>query len=76
MGGIETVEAEKMGWLDLPRVTSYPTFPGQVIWCFSFAVSFKNTSFTDPRNLANFQPKVVFSDVTKSAISEKKNPTD
>ena len=23
----ETVEAEKMGWLDLPRGTSYPTFP-------------------------------------------------
>ena len=27
MGEIETVEAEKMGWLDLPRGTSYPTFP-------------------------------------------------
>ena len=24
MGEIETVEAEKMGWLDLPRGTSYP----------------------------------------------------
>ena len=27
MGEIETVEAEKMGWLALPRGTSYPTFP-------------------------------------------------
>ena len=27
MGEIETVEAEKMGWLDLPRGASYPTFP-------------------------------------------------
>ena len=27
MDDIETVEAEKMGWLDLPRGTSYPTFP-------------------------------------------------
>ena len=27
MGEIETVGAEKMGWLDLPRGTSYPTFP-------------------------------------------------
>ena len=27
MGEIETVETEKMGWLDLPRGTSYPTFP-------------------------------------------------
>ena len=27
MGEIETVEAEKMGWLDLPRGTSYPTVP-------------------------------------------------
>ena len=27
MGEIETVEAEKMGWLDLPRGTSYPTLP-------------------------------------------------
>ena len=27
MGDIEAVEAEKMGWLDLPRGTSYPTFP-------------------------------------------------
>ena len=27
MGEIKTVEAEKMGWLDLPRGTSYPTFP-------------------------------------------------
>ena len=27
MSEIETVEAEKMGWLDLPRGTSYPTFP-------------------------------------------------
>ena len=27
MGEMETVEAEKMGWLDLPRGTSYPTFP-------------------------------------------------
>ena len=27
MGEIEAVEAEKMGWLDLPRGTSYPTFP-------------------------------------------------
>ena len=27
MGEIETVEAEKIGWLDLPRGTSYPTFP-------------------------------------------------
>ena len=27
MGEIETVEAENMGWLDLPRGTSYPTFP-------------------------------------------------
>ena len=31
MGEIETVEAEKMGWLDLPRGTSYPTFP---YYCF------------------------------------------
>ena len=27
MGVIETVQAEKMRWLDLPRGTSYPTFP-------------------------------------------------
>ena len=27
MGEIETAEAEKMGWLDLPRGTSYPTSP-------------------------------------------------
>ena len=27
MDEIETVKAEKMGWLDLPRGTSYPTFP-------------------------------------------------
>ena len=27
MGEIETVEDEKMGWLDLPRGTPYPTFP-------------------------------------------------
>ena len=27
MGEIETVEAEKMGWLVLPPGTSYPTFP-------------------------------------------------
>ena len=27
MGEIETVEAEKMGWIELPRRTSYPTFP-------------------------------------------------
>ena len=27
MDEIETVETEKMGWLDLPRGTSYPTFP-------------------------------------------------
>ena len=27
MGEIETVDAEKMEWLDLPRGTSYPTFP-------------------------------------------------
>ena len=27
MGEIETVKAVKMGWLDLPRGTSYPTFP-------------------------------------------------
>ena len=27
MGEIETVGAEKMGWLDLPHGTSYPTFP-------------------------------------------------
>ena len=27
MGEIETVEAEKMGWLDLSRGTSYPVFP-------------------------------------------------
>ena len=27
MGEIESVGAEKMGWLDLPRGTSYPTFP-------------------------------------------------
>ena len=27
MGEIETVEAEKMGWLDLPRGTYYLTFP-------------------------------------------------
>ena len=27
MGEIETVEAEKMGWLDLPHGTTYPTFP-------------------------------------------------
>ena len=27
MGEIETVEAEKMGWLNLLRGTSYPTFP-------------------------------------------------
>ena len=30
MGEIETVEAEKMGWLDLPRGASYPTFPYRV----------------------------------------------
>ena len=27
MGEIETVEAEKMEWLDLPRGTSYPLSP-------------------------------------------------
>ena len=27
MGEIETVEAEKMGWIYLPRGTFYPTFP-------------------------------------------------
>ena len=27
MGEIETLGAEKMGWFDLPRGTSYPTFP-------------------------------------------------
>ena len=27
MGEIETVQAEKIGWLDLPGGTSYPTFP-------------------------------------------------
>ena len=27
MGEIETVEAEKMGWIDLPRGTSHLTFP-------------------------------------------------
>ena len=27
MGEIETVEAETMGWIDLPRGTSYPNFP-------------------------------------------------
>ena len=27
MGEIETEEAEKMGWLHLPRGTSYLTFP-------------------------------------------------
>ena len=27
MGEIETVEAEKMGWLDLSRGTSNPVFP-------------------------------------------------
>ena len=27
MGEIETEEAEQMRWLDLPRGTSYPTFP-------------------------------------------------
>ena len=34
MGEIETVGAEKMGWLDLPRGTSYPTFPyvGGCVW--------------------------------------------
>ena len=31
MGEIETVEAEKMGWLDLPRGTSYPLSP---IWLY------------------------------------------
>ena len=30
MGEIETVEAEKMGWIDLPRGTFYPTFPYKV----------------------------------------------
>ena len=34
MGEIETVEAEKMGWLDLPRGTSYPTFPYARICAF------------------------------------------
>ena len=32
MGEIETVEAEKMGWLDLPRGTSYPTFPYRILF--------------------------------------------
>ena len=36
MGEIETVEAEKMGWLDLPRGTSYPTFPYSRISMTSF----------------------------------------
>ena len=27
MGEIETVEAEKMGWIYLPRGTFYPTLP-------------------------------------------------
>ena len=27
MGEIQIIEAEKMGWHDLPRGTSYPTFP-------------------------------------------------
>ena len=27
MGKIETVEAEKMGWIYLPRGTFYPTLP-------------------------------------------------
>ena len=35
MGEIETVEAEKMGWIDLPRGTSYPTFPYTVVPRFS-----------------------------------------
>ena len=29
MGEIETVEAEKMGWIYLPRGTFYPTLPYQ-----------------------------------------------
>ena len=43
---------------------------------FFICICIKNPSFTDPRILANFRPKVACSDVTKSVISIKKNPTD
>ena len=41
MGEIETVEAEKMGWLDLHRGTSYPTFP-YISYAFMGSKSFIN----------------------------------
>ena len=51
MGEIETVEAEKMGWLDLPRGTSYPTFPylfikvrGDNFYYFEIAVATRKPS--------------------------------
>ena len=33
-GGIETVEAKKMGWIDLSRATFYPTFAYQFNFCW------------------------------------------
>ena len=43
MAEIETVEAEKMGWLDLPRGTSCPTFP--YIECHT-GIKYQNTYTT------------------------------
>ena len=43
---------------------------------FFIYIFIKNVSFTDPRSLATFRPKVACSDVTKSDISFKKIPSD
>ena len=39
MGEIETIKAEKMGWLDLPHGTSCPTFPYGVVCLLTRNVS-------------------------------------
>ena len=50
MGEIETVGAEKMGWLDLPRGTSYPTFP----YGFFKILILRGKFFKKKKNVDNF----------------------
>ena len=41
MGEIETVEAEKMGWIYLPCGTFYPTFPYICIYITNISKKYK-----------------------------------